>query len=131
MNTFTVKTTIKSETIADMVVSAFEGGITYWAGKARPVVPCEDCVTYEDGCPWYAKPSLYENDFKIRIVQHEEHTTGSGTDVFMTPESVQRGIDLMAEKYPSFFSDMVSGEGDATTGDVFVQLCVFGDIIYG
>jgi hypothetical protein len=131
MNVFKVETTIKAETIADMVIGAFEGGITYWCSKARSVEPCEDCVTYEDGCPWYAKPSLYENDFKIRLVQHEEHTTGAGTDVFMTPASVQQGLSLMALNYPEHFSDMISGNWDAATADVFVQLCVFGTIIYG
>jgi hypothetical protein len=131
MNTFKVETPIKSELVADMVIGAFEGGITYWCAKARPVEPCEDCVTYEDGCPWYAKPSLYENDFKIRLQQHEEHTKDAGVDVFMTPASVQQGLSTMAEKYPEHFSDMISGNWDAATADVFVQLCVFNDIIYG
>lgn len=131
MNAFKIETTIKPELIADMVIGAFEGGITYWAAKARPVEPCEDCVTYEDNCPWYARAALYEGDFKIRIVQHDEHKEGAGTDVFMTPASVQQGLSIMSTKYPEHFSDMVSGNWDATTADVFVQLCVFSDIIYG
>ncbi|KOX53843.1 hypothetical protein ADL19_14815 [Streptomyces purpurogeneiscleroticus] len=131
MNAFKVETPIKAELIADMVIGAFEGGITYWCAKARPVEPCEDCVTYEDKCPWYARTSLYEGDFKIRLQQHEEHKPGAGVDVFMTVESVQKGLNLMAEKYPEHFSNMVSGNWDAETADVFVQLCVFGDIIYG
>lgn len=131
MNQFKVETLIKAELVADMVISAFEGGITYWAAKARPVEPCEDCVTYEDKCPWYARASLYEGDFKIRIQQHEEHTKDAGLDVFMTPASVQQALTTMAEKYPDHFSNMVSGNWDAATADVFVQLCVFNDIIYG
>jgi hypothetical protein len=131
MNQFKVETAISSEMIADMVIGAFEGGITYWCAKARPVEPCEDCVTYQDKSPWYARAALYENDFKIRIVQHDEHKEGAGTDVFMTPASVQQGLSTMATKYPEHFSDMLTGNWDATTADVFVQCCVFNDLIYG
>jgi hypothetical protein len=131
MNQFKVITPITAEMIANQVISGFEGGITYWAGKARPVIPAEDSFDHEDGNPWYARPSLYEGDFKIRIVQHEEHTQGAGTDVFMTPESVQRGLDLMASKYTEHFTDLISDNGDATTGDVFIQCCALGELIYG
>jgi hypothetical protein len=131
MNQFTVTTPITASMIADQVIAGFEGGITYWAAKARPVVPAEDSFEHEDGNPWYARPTLYENDFKIRIVQHEEHTAGAGTDVFMTPDSVQRGLDLMATKYPDHFSDLVTENGDATTADVFIQCCALGELIYG
>jgi hypothetical protein len=130
MNQFTVKTTISAEKIADQVVSAFEGGITYWAAKARPV-PEVDAMDDGERDPWYARPKLYEGDFKIRIVQHEEHTAGAGTDVFMTPESVQKGLDLMAEKYPEHFNDMVTENGDAITADVFIQCCALGELVYG
>jgi hypothetical protein len=37
----------------------------------------------------------------------------------------------MADKYPRHIADILSENDDATTGDVFLQLCLFGDVVYG
>lgn len=46
-------------------------------------------------------------------------------------ESIKSGIQTMASKYPRHYSDFVSENDDAITGDVFLQCCVFGEIVYG
>lgn len=128
MNTFTVKTAISSETIMYQVISAFEGGITYWADTADIVTPDRSTLKEQ---PFYANQSLYEGDFKISITQQEEHIKGAGRDVLLTPENVQSGLDVMASKYGRHFADMMNENGDAITADVFIQCCVFGDLVYG
>ena len=41
------------------------------------------------------------------------------------------GLRLMAQKYPRKFAEVVDGTGDATTGDVLIQLAAFGELRYG
>jgi hypothetical protein len=37
----------------------------------------------------------------------------------------------MADQHPSHWADIMQDETDAETSDVFLQLCVLGDIVYG
>jgi hypothetical protein len=34
-------------------------------------------------------------------------------------------------QYRSHFGDMIGETGDATTGDVFLQCCLLGEVVYG
>jgi hypothetical protein len=45
--------------------------------------------------------------------------------------SLEAGLQLMAKKYPKHFNDFMSINEDAITGDVFLQLVVLGEVIYG
>lgn len=45
--------------------------------------------------------------------------------------AIQRGTQVMAEKYPRYFRELFEDGGDAVSGDVFAQCCVFGKIVYG
>jgi len=45
--------------------------------------------------------------------------------------AIQRGTQVMADKYPNYFVELFDHGGDAVSGDVFAQCCVFGDVIYG
>lgn len=47
------------------------------------------------------------------------------------PENIKAGLKIMAEKYGRHFADFVTGTGDATTGDILVQLSAFGELLYG
>lgn len=46
-------------------------------------------------------------------------------------ESVRKGMKLVAEKYPRHFADIMNDNHDATTGDVLLQCCLLGEIVYG
>lgn len=43
---------------------------------------------------------------------------------------IKKGLTCMAKKYPKQFSDFLVGNGDMETGDVFLQCCLFNEIIY-
>ena len=49
----------------------------------------------------------------------------------ITIDNVRKGLELMQEQYPRHYADLVEENDDAITGDVWLQLAVFGDIIYG
>jgi hypothetical protein len=45
--------------------------------------------------------------------------------------AIDRGLAIMAEKYPRHFGDFIADNEDSITGDVFIQCCLLGDVIYG
>lgn len=53
------------------------------------------------------------------------------TKHYLTMENVQKGLELMRDEYPRHYADLMEEEDDAITGDVWLQLAVFGELIYG
>lgn len=49
----------------------------------------------------------------------------------ITLDDVKKGLELMRDLYPRHWADLVEEEDDAITGDVWLQLTVFGELIYG
>lgn len=49
----------------------------------------------------------------------------------LRPDMIEQGLKIMAKKYPQHFIDFAVREDyDQATGDVFLQCCLFGEIIY-
>lgn len=49
----------------------------------------------------------------------------------LTLKAVRKGLRLMKEQYPDHWTDLVEENEDAVTGDVWLQLAVFGEVVYG
>lgn len=54
-----------------------------------------------------------------------------GGMVILDLDAVRRGLQVMATECPRHFANLVNEDDDAETADVFVQCCVFGEVIYG
>lgn len=46
-------------------------------------------------------------------------------------EKIARGLGLMAAQHPRHFCRVVDGSADHVTGDVLIQLALFGELKYG
>ena len=109
--------------------AAFEGGSNYWA-------KCNNFpVTRLGGVGSAHAGSTYSYDYEG--VAAGEHTVTledvEGTDGPWTLDraAIEQGIRLMAEKYQRHFADAMTENYDAMTGDVFLQLAVMGEIVFG
>ena len=49
----------------------------------------------------------------------------------VTMETVEYGFEVLINKYPNRFANIMSGNADIFDMDVLFQLCCFGDVIYG
>jgi hypothetical protein len=49
----------------------------------------------------------------------------------LNQKTMERGLQLMAEKSPRHFDDFINESGDSTTSDVMFQYMVMGKVIYG
>lgn len=119
---------VSEEAILDQLVSAFEGGSNYWylvnsvEGITDEIRANKNLATVEK---WW---EAIKNGGKVVIHDAEEPEDHLGD---LTMESIQEGLQILAEKYPEIVSDIVEGTGDAETGDVFLQVCVMKEIVFG
>lgn len=109
------KAHVPIERVVDLLTTAMEGGSNYWVAK----IDVKNHVEYE--CVYTA---MIENGFKLTAKSgRKEHA------VF--PNDVMAALQLMANDQSKHFEHFMNENEDATTGDVFLQLCVFKDVIYG
>lgn len=115
--------------IADLIVGAIEGGSNYWCDGVilKSAWPAN---VQEDIC-WYNTAGLYSTDFEIEISEIEEGIRGRGRVHRVTRADLHHTIRLFVGHYPDHYADLVNGDWDATTADVFLQLLALGEVIYG
>jgi hypothetical protein len=127
-----VKVPITKQLISDLLCSAFEGGSNYWYCIDEFIAPTE--------MSWQTDPEqVFQHlDYPLNdggaliISDKEDDEPVKGKKTYrLDLESITKGLQVMAEKCPRHFADMVSEDFDATTGDVFLQCCLFGEVIYG
>ena len=108
---FVVETKVSKERIVDMFIGACEGGSNYWCKELTPK----------------GKGDAYEamlNGFSLIDLEN-------GKKHLVTKVMIEKGLQLMANNYAYHFSSIVGETDDAETADIFLQCCVFGEVIYG
>lgn len=124
---FKVTTLLTDEKIAGLLCSGMDtGGINYWAevqSKRKPrgkMTVGEDWQRY----PLYSYPVTPTGSVTIKDIE-------TGKEYVLNRKSIQRGLTVMQEKYPRHFGNFLNEDDDAETGDVFIQCCLLGDVLYG
>lgn len=121
MTAMTVKVehTIDKQRLEDLLVGAFEGGSNYWIQR----------VDWRS-----ARRDAYEaafDDGVTIVVSSERGDPNGGRKERLDLAAMEKGLQLMADKYPRHMADLLNGNDDATTADVWLQLCLFGEVVYG
>jgi len=118
-----VNARVSNQQIADQLITAFEGGINYWCRNVR--------VMRDDGV------RLSDNDIMDRPDDLERCTIEVyEIDGGIEPRTLKYadfkpGLEVMAKDYPEHFANLITDNGDADTADIFMQCCLFGEVIYG
>ena len=110
---------ITSQRISDLLCTAFEGGSNYWATSP-------DNNASEVGAEYSFEAPLNQNGFFVI-----EDLEDDNKRYIVNSDSIDKGLQVMAENFGHHFQDFLNENYDACTGDVFLQCCVFGDVIYG
>jgi len=113
------KTKVSRERISDLLATAFEGGSCYWVGAVSMVSKAVGCDS-----PYASEHGAFGGILKI-------HDDEAETTYLLSDVEIQRGLNRMAEDYTHHWIDFLNENDDATTGDVFLQCCVFGEVVYG
>lgn len=109
---------VKNKDIKDLLITAIESGSGYWV-RCYHVV--ESAPSQSDN--FYAKFMPPERWMSFVV-------NDSGKKIMLTWERVRQGLTLMAKKYPEHFGAFMGASYDATTADVFLQLCLLGEVVY-
>lgn len=112
--TISVRSHIKIEDIENLLYSAAQG-THYWSTNG---------LDYESEVKKAVHPK--NSGAKVRDIEADEPVT-----YILNLTMIKKGLTVMAKKQPAEFADFIKGNYDMTTGDVFLQCCLFGEVIYG
>lgn len=113
--------TFPQQRMRDLLICGFEGGVGYWC-QITGFLPkgISDKVHY----PHADVPFIPGGIILLKDLEDDK-------DLRLDRKALERGLCIMAVKYPSHFASFVQENEDAETGDVFIQCCVLGEIVYG
>lgn len=124
-----VTITIPEQRLADLLCCGFEGGVGYWCVITGYETPDEPRSAWGDAeifphvdYPLCGGAVLCETEVDEQIEPKK---------LVLNREAIERGLHIMAEKYPRHWGDFLAGNEDACTGDVFIQCCLLGEVVYG
>ncbi len=143
METFKITEAVPVQRVYDMLVSAFEGGSNYWymlEERIEPPMP----YTFTDKMwndkreadpTWIHSLEIPFNEGGALLLsdeQADEPRITEAKDFFrLDSAALEKGLQTMARDHREHYADFLKENDDAITADVFLQCCVFGDVIYG
>ena len=120
------KVRIPHEKIQDLIITAVEGGCRYWASFKFPKDWKEKYQSYE-------QIPFKDGNIEVYDVETDELLG------YLNRASIKIGLQLMADckdlkgrQVPHrHFKNLVTDNEDAETADVFMQLAVMGEVVFG
>mgnify|MGYP001581140220 CR=1 FL=1 len=113
--TVAIRSHIDLERIKDLLDSASRGS-AYWAGTGLAYESETDKALTEEG---------------VEIQDFEGGDDLNPKIYNLNIRKIKRGLTAMAKKEPKHFADFIKEDDDQITADVFLQCCLFGEVIYG
>jgi len=127
MNIINRRIEISDELIEDILCSAFEGGITYWAEN----VSCKD---YDD----MKKIGGWKHEYLTKTKKKDAvmyiHESETGEKYPITKKSIidaLQKMDTPEYNYTKALNRLLNGDWDADDADIVVQTACFGEVVYG
>ena len=126
MNIINRRLEISDELIEDILCSAFEGGITYWANN----ISCEDKKDME-------KVGGYKSEYLTKTKKKDAKLiiwTVDDEKPKITKKSIidaLQKMDTPEYKYTKALSRILEQTYDADDADIVVQTACFGEVVYG
>lgn len=131
---------IKIDDLWNLLVSAIEGGSNYWIETADAIKPPKLEYQHDRDQVWrrYDYPFNPGGGLEIILFDDEQKSVldpeglASSKHV-LNLERIKRGTEIMMthKDHIQDWAAVVSENADAGTADVWLQLCLFGKVIYG
>ena len=115
--------------IQDLLCCAFEGGSNSWYKITEFGEPANFEIRTDPGRIFrHMDYPVNDGGYLIIVCMNEDKPQ---TLYRLDRCTLEKGLHRFAKKYPKHFGDFVQENDDAITGDVFLQTCLFGEIVYG
>lgn len=127
-NGFQCSIFIPFQRIADLVCTGWEGGMYGSASWIDTAVVVQGGIKDGEPVEYSWEHPLYNGVLSLTYGEEENDTQ---TKLFNIA-SIRQGwrlFQLPANRH--HFNDFMNENEDAITGDVFIQLCVLGEVVYG
>jgi hypothetical protein len=140
METFDVVTTVKlpKQRIQDLLVGLFENGCSSWLLEIGDYVLPGGLIRNDfrrggkmQGAEYYHPSQIVPVTEGCTLFLFVENPNAEGRMKFdLNVASIQKGLEVMASKFPTHFGNILSENDDAGTADIFGQCVVYGDMVY-
>lgn len=124
-----IKTNIPDLLIVDMLVTAFEGGSNYWATLG--FVDRTHFVKGNSLAENVARSVLADKNYKLDVYDVESDEDEPELLGTMTYASIEKAFNIMANEYPEAYRNIITENYDADDADIFFQLAVMGELVFG
>lgn len=114
---------IAVQRINDLLCCAIEGGSNYWIEQCTDLTYPEGKTRADFEFPYLEVP-MCGGSYMVKPLEGDKPAK-------LDRGAIERGLKLLAEKYPKDWGDFMNENEDAITGDVFLQLALFGEVVYG
>jgi len=143
MKKFNANISLSQNQIINLLISAFGGWSKYWCYSLddQHIKPSnnEDIPEqYKD----FTHVSWCWGDGQVVFMDKDEYfdaTKDSNNEEELLAESIKtftlnekgiaRGVTLFAKHFPKEFSNVLTNNDSADTADIFLQCCLFGDVV--
>ena len=135
---------VPRDKIANVLINALEGGARYWACIETYYPPPDGANLFEglEGVDVLGDevfrhihyPLCKEGGGIVIGDANVAYATSEDADfapTILNYKAILRGVQTMSQVSPLHFAKMLTESGDAHTGDVFLQCCLFGEVRYG
>lgn len=108
---------LSNQIIADLVVTALEGGSNHWLNRFVAT--------------GYDKPEFYDTPFSI-TVEYDDPDSDEGQTATAVISNIEfeQGIQLFY-LHTRHWEDAIAENMDAYTADCFMQCVILGEVVYG
>lgn len=127
---FNVPVLVTWQRVRDLIITALEGGIGYWCRLEATEPANRSCSLFD--VP--TQPDAEGNIGGGALLLRELNDDGSEERLLrLDMTALQRGLTLLLQgkPIPRHAAAFIGDNADAETADVFIQLCVFGEVVYG
>lgn len=137
-----VPVNITAQTILGAICGAYENGYSSWFHGHKQKMNLAVGLTVEDfreggamtipdeyWCSYYLIPITPGCSTTLIVDDPDSDDDKQMTATLDLPHIIN-GCRIMQAQYPSHFNDLLTGNDDANTHDLFLQCCVYGTEIY-
>lgn len=131
--------TIDIEEIRDLLQVAFNCGQSYWIRDIQDKNIREDLnfcdfrkggklQNYKNIRQWFEiMPTIQGCSVVIKV---DDPGSDQEKEFVLDPNVLKKGLQIMADQYPDDWTNLLNGQKDRLTADVFMQCCVYGKVAY-
>lgn len=136
---FKVQTTVEIplDDLRSLLVTNLEQGYSWFKatdlivpeGHTKDEYRMPDELVNGTWAPCYTLPFVEGGGIVIMVDETDDGSYSKKYSLML--HNVNQGLQIMANKYPTHFADLLNDNQDLNTADVWLQCCLFGELIYG